>query len=42
MPKRELIEARTALADGQVQRALLLLREAELVAVAQRRLDELL
>jgi|SRR5579862_5184329 len=42
MPTRELVEARAALADRQLPRALSLLREAELVAVAQRKLDELL
>jgi hypothetical protein len=42
MPPRELLEARTAIADRQLPRALFLLREAELVAVAQRKLDQLL
>jgi hypothetical protein len=39
---RELLEARTAIADHRLPHALYLLREAELVAVAQRKLDELL
>jgi hypothetical protein len=39
---RELVQARVALSDGELAKALSLLREAERVAVAQRRLDELL
>ncbi len=42
MPTRELAEARVALAHRQLTRLLLLLREAERVAVAQRKLEELL
>src|SRR5579862_4739287 len=42
MPTRELLGARAAVADCRLPQALSLLREAELVAVAQRRLDELL
>src|SRR5579862_1094776 len=42
MPTRELLEARVAIADRQLTRAFLLLREAERVAVAQRKLEELL
>src|SRR5579862_6737435 len=42
MPTRELLEARTALAHRRLALALSLLREAELVAVAQGKLDELL
>jgi hypothetical protein len=42
MQTRELVEARLALADRRFSRALLLLREAERVAGAQQKLEELL
>src|SRR5260221_13053206 len=42
MKTRELVRARVALDEGEPTAALRLLREAGRVAVAQRRLDELL
>jgi hypothetical protein len=42
MTTRELVQARVALSDGELAKALSLLREAERVAVAQRTIDELL
>jgi hypothetical protein len=42
MKTRELVRARVALEEGELTTALRLLREAGRVAVAQRKLDELL